>query len=116
MSILGFPQQYRAQERPACQIEWPARLLGENFLHTSVAPGLVGCGEISYMQRDGLEGTDDLHGSVGIAVEDRAQRFMPADDLVECPFEGQGVKLALKPHGSHRIVNGFFSLQLVEEP
>jgi hypothetical protein len=114
--LLGSePDQTRAQERRAGEIERPFALFrGEcpRFLH---AFGRGPLGEVGHGERQ-RHRLDSLRGLAVRRFEAGAQDLVPLDDLSERPFERCDVERALERVGLRDVVEGRSGNQLIEEP
>ncbi len=113
---LREAQEQTAQQRTAREVEGQDR----RFVGQGESPRLARVfrqtGEIDERKREGLGRSDLLHRRARPRGEDRAQRFVPADDLAESARQHGGVE---RPSGAERrrdVVARAPRFELVDEP
>ncbi len=91
-AFVGYQfQQCGAQQRPAREIERPARLFGRDAQHRGLAFGFGKIAEIHHRQSDVHAVRDDLHRFAVIQTEGGAQGFVAAHHLVHASPQGSDV-------------------------
>ena len=114
--LLCQTEQAPAHQRPARQIKWPARFLGDEALDLSASLLRRLRAQIGYGQRARLERRNDLHRFALRRRKGGAQYFMPADNLIEGSLQNRRINLAPEFQGDRHIIRIGARLQLVDEP
>ncbi len=115
--ILGVePDEHRAQERAAGEVEGARELFDAARFEVLWARGGGDRGEVSALEADRVGGADELSRALGPAREGGAQRLVAGDDGVEALLEGGNVEEACQAQGAREVVGAGRRGELVEEP
>src|SRR5262245_60823365 len=115
--LLGAQaEQAQAPQRWRDEVERLARLGPRQILQLAFAIGLVCCCEILNDQLKRLVVADTPRDLPVIEREARAQRFVPAENLIKARLQGRQVQLPAQAHGCRYIVSGAAGIKLVQEP
>ena len=119
MALARQPDQQRAQQGAAGEVERPPRLGGGQALRLGVAGGGREGLEIHHRQLHRLLrvlGMDHLHRPAGAGREGGAQGLVAADDLAQARRQRGHVEPPLGLEGRRQVVERAPRLQAIEEP
>ncbi len=109
-------EQFDPQQRAAGQVEGPHRLCFGGPAHRLLAFGSRQGTEVLAPDRQCRAGGHLQEAVVGLALEHRAQGFMPGHQAGESLLQRRQAQRALEPHRSRQVVGATARLQLPEKP